>query len=119
MMLFLNSLFGNKNKSFGKITILDKEVYAAAITSNNIEPVDVRTASEYNNGHLKNAINIDLFNPTKFIDFFEKLERNKAVYVYCRSGSRSQKAARKLLKMGFSQVYDLKGGYMSGIKKSQ
>ncbi|MEC8830755.1 MAG: rhodanese-like domain-containing protein [Bacteroidota bacterium] len=31
--------------------------------------------------------------------------------MYCQSGNRSQRAARKLVKMGFTEVYDLRGGY--------
>ena len=41
-----------------------------------------------------------------------KLDKNKPVYMYCRTGSRSRTAARKLLAMGFEKVFDLKGGYM-------
>ncbi|WP_367275150.1 rhodanese-like domain-containing protein [uncultured Maribacter sp.] len=53
------------------------------------------------------------FNGGNFNAYFEKVNKEKPVFVYCRSGARSQKAARKLLKMGFTQVYDLKGGYTS------
>lgn len=115
-MSFLNSLFAKKKETSGQITILDKNAYAAAITANKIKPIDVRTASEFNSGHIKNAINIDFFNPTNFKNSFEKLDKEKAVYVYCRSGARSQKAARKLLKLGFSQIYDLKGGFIAWSK---
>ncbi|TLP80315.1 rhodanese-like domain-containing protein [Maribacter sp. ACAM166] len=112
-MSFLNSIFRKKKEATGQISILNKNEYAAAITTNNIRPIDVRTASEFNNGHIKNAINIDVFNPNNFKNYFVKLDKEKAVYVYCRSGARSKKAARKLLKMGFTHVYDLKGGYLS------
>ncbi|NND78860.1 MAG: rhodanese-like domain-containing protein, partial [Maribacter sp.] len=47
-----------------------------------------------------------------FKQAFEKLDKSKPVYLYCRSGSRSKKAAQKVLDMGFVKVYDLKGGYM-------
>ena len=40
------------------------------------------------------------------------MDKDKPVYLYCRSGARSQKAARKLIDMGFEKVYDLKGGFM-------
>ncbi|WP_339724365.1 rhodanese-like domain-containing protein [Maribacter stanieri] len=110
-MSFLSTLFGKKEETTGNITILNKTEYATQIITNDIKPFDVRTASEFNSGHIKKAINVDVFNAGNFNKYFEKLDKDKPVYVYCRSGSRSQKAARKLLKLGFSQVYDLKGGY--------
>ncbi|MGB2761304.1 rhodanese-like domain-containing protein [Maribacter stanieri] len=110
-MSFLSTLFGKKEETTGNITILNKTEYATQIITNDIKPFDVRTASEFNSGHIKKAINVDVFNAGNFNKYFEKLDKDKPVYVYCRSGARSQKAARKLLKLGFSQVYDLKGGY--------
>ncbi|MDO6472501.1 rhodanese-like domain-containing protein [Maribacter sp. 1_MG-2023] len=112
-MSFLSTLFGKKEETAGNITILNKNEYATQIVANNIKPFDVRTPSEYNSGHIKNAINVDFFNGGNFNAYFEKVNKEKPVFVYCRSGARSQKAARKLLKMGFTQVYDLKGGYTS------
>ncbi|APQ16075.1 rhodanese-like domain-containing protein [Maribacter hydrothermalis] len=113
-MSFLSALFGKKEQDVtGNITVLSKNEYATQIVTNNIKPIDVRTSSEYNSGHIKNAINIDFFNAGNFKNYFDKLNKEKPVYVYCRSGARSQKAARKLLNMGFTQVYDLKGGYNS------
>ncbi|MEH6406113.1 MAG: GH92 family glycosyl hydrolase, partial [Leeuwenhoekiella sp.] len=38
--------------------------------TNKVKPIDVRTASEYNSGHIKNAINIDFFNPNNFKNYF-------------------------------------------------
>lgn len=110
-MSYLSSLFGSKNSTTDTIVILNKQQYTEAIDSKKVQLVDVRTPSEYNSGHIKNAINIDFFNASKFENSFEKLNKNKPVYLYCRSGARSQKAARKLAGMGFSEIYDLRGGY--------
>jgi rhodanese-related sulfurtransferase len=113
-MSFLSTLFGKKDQEItGNITELNKNEYATQIVTNNIKPFDVRTPSEFHSGHIKKAINVDIFNAGNFNSYFEKLDKDKPVYLYCRSGARSQKAARKLLKMGFAQVYDLKGGYNS------
>ncbi|WP_338038988.1 rhodanese-like domain-containing protein [Maribacter litopenaei] len=91
----------------------DKNEYAEAISGKKVQLVDVRTPAEYNGGHIKKAINIDFFNASHFKNAFEKLDKNQPVYVYCRSGARSQKAARKLVGMGFTEIYDLRGGYNS------
>ena len=111
-MSFLSTLFGTKNESSDKIKILDRDTYADAIMNGKVQIVDVRTSNEYNSGHIRNAINIDYFKAANFKKAFEKLDRDQPVYLYCRSGARSQKAARKLVDMGFSEINDLKGGYM-------
>lgn len=111
-MTFLSTLFGTKTETDTKISVLDRNSYADAILGNEVQLVDVRTATEFNSGHIKNAMNIDFFKASNFIKTFEKLDKTKPVYLYCRSGARSQKAARKLANLGFSQIFDLKGGYM-------
>jgi rhodanese-related sulfurtransferase len=110
-MSFLSALFGTKNNTSDKISILDATMYAEAIKGKKVQLVDVRTANEFKGGHIKNAVNVDFFNSGGFKKFFEKMDKTKPVYLYCRSGARSQKAARRLVDMGFSQIYDLKGGY--------
>lgn len=110
-MSFLSALFGTKNTASDKIEILDANSYKEAITNKKVQLVDVRTANEFRGGHIKNAINIDFFNAAGFKKSFDKMNREKPIYLYCRSGARSQKAARRLVDMGFSQIYDLKGGY--------
>jgi rhodanese-related sulfurtransferase len=111
-MSFLSNLFGINNSSSDNVEILDKATYAKAISGKKVQLVDVRTADEYRGGHIKNALNIDFFNTRNFVEAFEKLKKDQPVYLYCRSGARSQKAARKLAELGFSQIYDLQGGYM-------
>ena len=72
---------------------------------NNYEIIDVRTSSEYATGHVKGAINI----PYDEIDENTKLDKNKTILVYCKSGKRSSIAFETLKKLGF-KVYDL-GAY--------
>ena len=110
-MSFLSTLFGTKKDTSDKITILNRDIYADAIKGSQVQLVDVRTANEYKGGHIKNALNVDFFSATNFRNAFEKMDKDKPVYLYCRSGARSQKAARKLVDMGFTKIYDLKGGY--------
>ncbi|MCK6616257.1 MAG: rhodanese-like domain-containing protein [Cyclobacteriaceae bacterium] len=71
--------------------------------------LDVRTTSEYNRGHLKNAVLVDYYQ-RDFSVQLAKLDKTKPVFVYCASGVRSNSAARELVKLGFKQVYDLDGG---------
>lgn len=75
----------------------------------NAPVVDVRTPDEFNQSHLKNAININI-NDENFPNQIGKLDKSKPVFVYCLSGSRSSYAARFMLSQGFKTVYDLAGG---------
>lgn len=75
-----------------------------------VQLVDVRTSQEYRKGHLAKAQNIDYYQKSKFDEEFGKLDRSKPLYIYCRSGHRSRKAAARLINMGFSLIIDLKGG---------
>lgn len=71
--------------------------------------LDVRTPGEYNDGHIKNALNIDWYSPD-FKEQVSKLDKSKPVFVYCKSGGRSGQAVQMLKGMGFTEVYDLDGG---------
>lgn len=70
--------------------------------------LDVRSESEYNEGHIPNAILLnvsDVENKIKDIS----TDYDQAIIVYCRSGNRSAKAAQTLIDMGYRNVYDLGG----------
>ena len=112
-MALFSSLFGAKAQNPDTVKILNPTEYKLAIDSNSVQIVDVRTASEFNQGSIDKALNIDFFQKNKFIAGFDKLNKEKPVFIYCRSGARSQKAAAKLSAMGFTKIFDLKGGYMN------
>lgn len=71
--------------------------------------IDVRTPEEFSKEHIKNAQNID-YNSPSFDDDISKVDKTKPVIVYCKSGNRSGKCAKKLKEAGFTKVYDLEGG---------
>lgn len=95
--------------------VINKKLIAADFKSNidsvNVQLIDVRTSEEFNEGHIKNAVNIDFYK-SDFITQMNKLDKNKPVYIYCRSGGRSGKTATQLKKQGFTEVYDLEGGIL-------
>ena len=99
------------DNSVDKFEILDYMEFKNQI-ENNVQLIDVRTSEEFNAGHIEGAINIDFKNEEVFYQSFQRLDKKNPVYVYCRSGNRSKKSADKLLEMGFSKVYDLRGGYI-------
>lgn len=70
--------------------------------------VDVRTPEEFDGGHLQYAKNIN-FNGADFKAEISKLDKSKPVYLYCRSGNRSGKAADTLKSLGFHSFYNIGG----------
>jgi len=71
--------------------------------------VDVRHQDEFKVGHIVDAINIPLDNIENKMKTLEKY-KTKPVILVCASGMRSLKAGQLLLKNGFNQVNNLKGG---------
>ena len=80
--------------------------------SKNNTIIDIRTPREYTQGYIEGAININYYDKT-FLEQIAKLDKNKPIYIYCRSGNRTSSAAKKLRKLGFLEVNDLQGGIMS------
>lgn len=71
--------------------------------------IDVRTPEEVAEGHLAHAVTLNFLSPD-FTTQVATLPKNGTYLLYCRSGSRTRKAADAMQKMGFKQVYMLDGG---------
>lgn len=92
------------------VTVISPVEFQQAIKRNrDLQLVDVRTTEEFRVGHLEDAQNICVTD-SDFKAKVKELDKQKPVYVYCRKGGRSAKAAEILLEMGFTEVYDLEGG---------
>jgi rhodanese-related sulfurtransferase len=87
-----------------------KEAYKS---SDNAIMLDVRTAEEFANGYIKDAILIDVQDPQNFTQKVSELDTSKDYYVYCRSGKRSLLACQVMQSMGFSKLTNLEGGILS------
>ena len=70
--------------------------------------VDVRTSGEFAGGHIPHAINIpnESINTTPPKELPDKAQK---IFVYCRSGARSQQAAQKLANMGYTNIVEMGG----------
>jgi rhodanese-related sulfurtransferase len=77
----------------------------------NVGLIDVRTEGEHASGHIPNSENINLMSPD-FVTKIGFLDRDKTYYVYCASGNRSKTACSQMVKMGFSNVNNVKMGMM-------
>ena len=109
-MSFIESLFTSNTSNPENFELLEVADYKKAVINKKVQLVDVRTAAEFHKGHLARAQNIDYYDKKGFAEAFGDFDKSKPLYIYCRSGFRSRKAASRLLKMGFSKIYDLKGG---------
>jgi|SRR5690606_2007508 len=92
--------------------VLEVAQFEQAISENTVTLIDVRTPEEYQSGHIKSAQNVNI-QSSDFKAQMKRFDREKPVYIYCRSGARSAKAGKILEEMGFKEVYDLKGGVLA------
>ena len=94
------------------IQLLEAPAFAEKIKNTpNAQILDVRTPQEFAGDHIENAKNINWLN-ADFATNATTLDKTKPVFVYCKAGSRSNKAAAKLEEMGFTNIYDLQGGIL-------
>jgi rhodanese-related sulfurtransferase len=96
---------------------VSSDQFEKGIQQTSIQLLDVRTAGEFRNGHIKSALQANWNDQTEFADRTSALDKQKPVYIYCLSGPRSSAAAEWLRAGGFQQVVELKGGF-SGWKRN-
>ncbi|WP_010650848.1 rhodanese-like domain-containing protein [Oceanobacillus massiliensis] len=70
--------------------------------------IDVREPQEFDRGHILGARNIPV---SQMRQRLVEMRKDKPVYLYCQGGSRSARAAQLLHKKGYSDIYQLKGGF--------
>lgn len=103
-------LFGKKTKT--NVQVLNPQDFAAKLKERKGVLIDVRSPQEFRAGHIKKAVNIDFRSPN-FTSGFSKYKKDQPIFLYCRSGMRSMLGGRKLSKLGYTEIYDLKGGYLN------
>lgn len=113
LYLLLVLVFASCNGQNSKeIKTIDSKAFAEKMTATpNPQILDVRTPEEFTSDHIDNAKNINWLGTT-FVSDVEKLDKSQPVFVYCKSGGRSQKAAEKLNELGFKTIYQLDGGIL-------
>jgi rhodanese-related sulfurtransferase len=77
--------------------------------------IDVRTPEEFEDGHIKNAVNID-FRSENFRSQISDMDRLKKYLIYCRSGNRSRGALDIMTELGFKEVYHLTVGIIGWLE---
>jgi rhodanese-related sulfurtransferase/thioredoxin-related protein len=94
---------------------LDVDQFARLMEDKQNVILDVRTPTEFSNGHIAGAINLDV-NAADFQDKVASFDKSKIYLVHCASGVRSVKACQKLSKLDFPNLYNLTGGFKAWAK---
>ena len=71
--------------------------------------LDVRTAEEFADGHIPDAVNIPNESIGEEDNISQLPNKDQLIFVYCRSGRRSKEASKKLAALGYTNVYEFGG----------
>jgi rhodanese-related sulfurtransferase len=115
LAVFTTGTFAQTENQF---RVIEPEKFEQEIQQEEVQLVDIRTPKEFKEGHIEGARNID-FLAEGFLKGFEALDKEKPLYIYCRSGNRSLKASAILSEAGFENITDLKGGYKAWTAKGK
>lgn len=90
------------------VKISPQEVKRMINTEKEIIILDVRNSEDYKAGHIKNALSLPL---DKLNSLSKQIitDSDKVIIVYCKSGIKSEAAAKELISLGYSYVYDMGG----------
>jgi len=106
-------------------TYVNPKEWNELIVDPDVTVIDVRNDYEVEIGTFKNALNPQTENFKQFPDFVSKFldpKKHKKIAMCCTGGIRCEKASSYMKKMGFSEVYHLKGGilkYLEEVKAEQ
>lgn len=107
------NIVGSNERTVNGVRCVTKDMsvneFEKKLSTPGVQLVDVRTPGEFAEGHLANASNID-YRGGELQQKAAKLDKKRPVLVYCHSGKRSAASAAELQAMGFTEVYNLKGG---------
>ena len=115
-LVFGQTDFDSKLKSLYKNTVplIRADALVTSFEKNEkIVILDTRSYKEFDVSHLPNALFLDYdkFKPVEV----EGINRNTKIIVYCSVGYRSERIGEKLIKMGFTDVYNLYGGIFDWV----
>lgn len=83
---------------------------AKIIAEGKVAIIDVRTADEFKDGHIKGAQNIDIM-AADFETQLTKLDKTQPTLVHCQAGGRSMRALKVFEKLGFTNLIHLDEGF--------
>lgn len=114
LLLCLSCKSQEKSDSSQVVTI---QTLKTDVIGKDVQLVDVRSQREYNQGHIDDAININIADKENFKKEIQKLDKTKPVYIYCQAGVRSRRASNIMQELGFTTIYDFAGGWGAWSKQ--
>ena len=93
-----------------KVEVNSKQVNSMLQKDKKWIVLDVRSAEEFNSGHIKGALNIDIRQPDAFSKI-DKLNKNAKYIVHCRTNHRSGMAVEHMMQSGFKTIYQMMDGW--------
>jgi len=115
LLFLITSLVACKAQTTQVVKVVDVTTFKKGISKKDVQLIDVRTPAEFKQGYIENAILID-YKAENFKTKVQELDKDKPVYLYCRSGRRSAFASTILKDLGFKEIVDLEGGYLAWSK---
>ena len=106
----LSTSCGMDSKEDGNIKLVTPDEMQTLLELEDVQLIDVRSPEEHREENIPESQNIDYNSPT-FEEDISKLDKDKPVILYCRTGNRSAKCSKKLKEAGFVKIYDLEGGF--------
>ena len=106
-----------KNKKLNKY--VSNKSWNKLISNKETLVIDARKPFEYDVGTFKNAVNPKIQNFRDFPKFLKKIEKTKPVAMFCTGGIRCEKASIFLKNKGFKNVFQLKGGILNYLNKTE
>lgn len=110
IVIILHIFFMYSCNSNAQTATISATEFEKGINLSDVQILDVRTAEEYNSGHLANALQANWNNEKEFQERVKALDKTKPIYIYCLGGGRSNEAMQCLKKNGYGTIYNMKGG---------
>ncbi len=89
---------------------------AEALIAKKIQILDVRTEKEWKEGHLDGAVRVDFLEEGFLGKVVKAVDPKKPVLVYCKSGGRSENAAKAMAELGYTEIREFDGGIVAWQK---
>ena len=111
ILIFLSILTLTSCTSSGSSAIqnVNADEFLKYVSSSNVTIIDVRTEEEFNQGHVRGAVNLSV-ESGQFEAELSSLDKSAQYALYCRSGRRATIAAEKMADAGFTYIVNLSSG---------
>lgn len=99
-------------------TMVDPQAFNKLLSDTTVQKLDVRTKAEFEIvGHIPAFSQISITDKNFDQKILQQFDPNRPIMVTCFSGHRSIDAVKRLEKLGFKKLYELKGGLINWMEK--